>query len=92
MWAVLLTKSAQKQYDKAPLEVQESFLAWKSLVESSGPQALLLINGYWDHSLKGPWAGARSSSLSKKWRVVYSIEAQTIQVSVLKLSAHDYAR
>ena len=92
MWVVLLTKSAQKQYDKAPLEVRESFLAWKSLIESSGPQTLLLINGYWDHPLRGLWAGARSSSLSKKWRVIYTIEAKTVQVSVLKLSAHDYAR
>jgi len=92
MWTVLLTRRAQKQFDQAPREVQEAFLAWQALVVAAGPRALLAINGYWDHALKGEWAGLRASSLSKQWRVVYRVEAQVIQVAVARISAHDYRR
>jgi addiction module RelE/StbE family toxin len=52
----------------------------------------LAINGYWDHTLKGEWAGARASSLNKHWRVIYRVEADVIQVAVLRISSHDYGR
>lgn len=90
MWIVLLSKSAQKEFNKAPIRVQEEFLAWMNLIVASGPHALLTINGYWDHALKGDWSGARSSSLNKKWRVVYCIEEKSIKVMVLQISAHKY--
>ena len=89
MWVVVLTKKAQKEFDKAPVEIQESFVAWQVLIEASGPHSLQLINGFRDHSLKGEWAGARASSLSRLRRVIYRIEAHMIQVAVLRISAHD---
>lgn len=90
MWTLVLNKSAQKEFNKAPLRVQEEFLAWMNLVIASGPQALLSVNGYWDHALKGDWSGSRSSSLNKKWRVIYCIEETSIKVMVLQISAHKY--
>jgi addiction module RelE/StbE family toxin len=90
MWTVILNKSAQKEFNKAPIKVQEEFVAWMNLVSASGPQVLLSINGYWDHSLKGDWSGARSSSLNKKWRVIYYAEQKAIKVMVLQISAHKY--
>lgn len=92
MWIVLLSKQAQKEFDRSPKEIREAFLAWQNLVISSGPQALTLINGYWDHPLKGNWAGARASSLNKEWRVIYRIEERQVQVLVLRVSSHDYRR
>ena len=92
MWTLALAKKAQKEFNKAPIEIKESFIAWKDLVIASGPQALLLINGYWDHALEGEWSGARSSSLNKQWRVIYLVEVQTIRVAVLRISAHNYRR
>lgn len=92
MWLVVLSRQAQKDFGKAPREIQESFIAWQAVVTASGPQALRLINGYWDHALKGEWSGARSSSLKKSWRVIYRVEAQAVHVSVFRISAHDYRR
>jgi len=90
MWTVIISKSAQKELNKAPIRVQEEFLAWMNLIISSGPKVLLTINGYWDHSLKGDWQGARASSLNRKWRVVYYIDEKTIKIMVLQISAHKY--
>jgi hypothetical protein len=48
-----------------------------------------LIPGYRDHALKGEWKGARSSYLTKKWRVLYVIERERFEVLVLELNPHD---
>ncbi len=92
MWDVRLSKDAVKGLKRAPEPIQESFEAWVSLIRESGPAALRLINGYWDHALSGEWAGARSSSLKKDWRVIYVVEAQQVTVFVVRVSAHDYRR
>lgn len=90
MWIVLLNKSSQKAFNKAPKEIQEEFIAWSNLISATGPNSLQSINEYWDHALKGDWAGARSSSLSRKWRVIYSIKEKEVTVLVLQISAHKY--
>ncbi len=90
MWIVQIAKSAEKELKKAPLEIRNSFDAWKNLIEQYGPLGLQKINGYWDHSLKGEWKGARSSSLNGQWRVIYVVEAARIQILVLTVTPHDY--
>ena len=70
MWIVHIAKSAEKELKKAPLEIRDSFDAWKNLIEQYGPQGIKRINGYWDHALKGEWQGARASSLNQQWRVI----------------------
>lgn len=92
MWTVQLTKIAAKELDKAPHEIQVAFEAWRQIIESSGPDGLRLINGYWDHALKGEWSGARASSLNKAWRVIYTVQKSVVTVTVLRVSHHDYRR
>ena len=92
MWSVRRSKNATKELYKAPIRIREAFDAWANVVVESGPSALRLINGYWDHALSGEWQGARSSSLSKEWRVIYVVDAETVSVLVVRVSAHDYRR
>lgn len=92
MWLVKIAKSADKELKKAPVEIRDSFDAWKNLMEQLGPAGIQKINGYWDHALKGNWKGARASSLNKLWRVIYVIENQEISILVLKVTPHDYRR
>lgn len=90
MWTVLIEKKAQKELDKAPEEIQQAFDTWFYLVQAGGPETLKKINGYWDHPLKQQWEGCRASSLNKSWRVIYRAERDTVQVYVVRISAHDY--
>lgn len=92
MWVVEIAKPAEKELKKAPLEIRDSFDAWKNLIEQCGPQGIQRINGYWDHALKGEWKGARASSLSQQWRVIYLIEGSAIRILVLKVTPYDYRR
>ena len=92
MWKVSETRVIQKIIGKAPNEIQEEYEAWKELVRTSGPLSLREFPGYRDHALKGEWLGARSSSLNIKWRVIYVVRADQIEVLVLNLTPHDYRR
>jgi addiction module RelE/StbE family toxin len=92
MWIIQIVKSAEKELKKAPSEVRDSFDAWKNLIEQYGPSGIQRMNGYWDHSLKGEWAGARSSLLNQKWRVIYVVEGSAVRILVLKITPHDYRR
>lgn len=92
MWIVQISKSAEKELRKSPMHVRDAFDAWKNIIEQQGPLGIKAINGYWDHSLKGEWAGARSSSLNAQWRVIYVIENQAVTILVLKVTPHDYRR
>ncbi len=40
--------------------------------------------------LKGEWKGARSSYLTRKWRVLYMVEGDRFEVLVLEVNPHEY--
>ncbi len=92
MWIIEIEKSAEKELKKAPIEIRNSFDAWKNLIEQYGPAGIKRINGYWDHALKGEWSGARASSLNQQWRVIYVVDGQSVRILVLKVTPHDYRR
>jgi addiction module RelE/StbE family toxin len=90
MWEVLESRLCRKQLKKVPREVLEQYEVWKEIVVTSGPGAVRSIPGYRDHALKGEWKGARSSYLSRKWRVLYPIERDVLEVLVLEVNPHEY--
>ncbi len=92
MWMVEISKPAEKELRKMPLQIRDAFDAWRNVIEQQGPAGIQNINGYWDHALKGEWKGARASSLNNQWRVIYLIESQTIRILVLRITPHDYRR
>ena len=91
MWTVLEHRTkAAKVIDRAPPQVQRKYTGWKQLVEQDGPFELRRLPGYKDHALKGSWEGYRSSYLSDQYRVIYSIEQETVTVFVEQIGPHDY--
>lgn len=92
MWTVLEHKSVVKQLDKCPRHIAAEYELWRATVENSGPYAIRKIPGYRDHALEGKWKGFRSSSLDRKWRVIYQIHEDEIMVQIEELTAHDYRK
>jgi len=92
MWIVEIARPAEKELKKLPIEIRDSFDAWKNLIEQYGLSGVQRVNGYWDHALKGEWKGARSSSLNQQWRVIYFVEGRSVKILVLKITPHDYRR
>lgn len=90
MYTVFEHKKVSKQLEKTPLEVRKNYLAWKRIVELEGPQGLRLIKGFHDESLKGEWAGFRSSRLNLKWRVIYQVEKERLCIYVMEVNPHRY--
>jgi addiction module RelE/StbE family toxin len=92
MLIVEIARSAEKEIKKAPQAIRDSFDAWKNLIEHHDPPGVQIVNGYWDHALRGEWKGARASSLSEQWRVIYVVKGGTVKILVLKVTPHDYRR
>jgi addiction module RelE/StbE family toxin len=92
MWAIQISKSADKALKKAPIEIRNAFDAWKNVAQMSGVRGLKAINGFRDHAPKGDWEGARSTSLNTQWRVIYYVENNEVKICVLEVTPHDYRR
>ena len=92
MYRVETSKSADKTLRKAPIEIRNCFDAWVNIIQLQGVDGVKSINGYRDHSLKGDWEGARSSSLNDQWRVIYIVVEKEIKVFVFEVTPHDYRR
>jgi proteic killer suppression protein len=92
MWTILETSPARKEIGRCPHEILLKYEAWKSIVRLSGPVALRALPGLHDEALRGPWRGFRSSRLSHQWRVIYKVQNQTVTVSVVRVTPHDYRR
>lgn len=87
-------KRAEKDLDKAPKEILQSYETWARLIEIHGTSVLRKFLGYHDEMLRGEWEGFRSSRLNLKWRVIYQVsQSGEIEiVSVARVTAHDYRR
>lgn len=90
MWAVYEKRTLQKDLKKVPQDVLVRYEAWKRIVELSGPQGLKLISGFNDEALKGQWKGFRSSRLNIKWRLIYKVEKEVLEVYILEITPHKY--
>ena len=90
MWHIFEHKDFAKQCKKAPQQVLKKYELWKNLVFRHGPDILKEFPGYNDEKLKGKRKGRRSSRLSLKYRVVYSINDEEVSVYVLEITPHKY--
>ncbi len=90
MWTVLEEKSAVKTIDKLPPQAAANYTFWLAIVEQSGPQGLRAIKGFHDEKLSGKMAHLRSSRLTLQWRVIYSVNASTVTVTVEQITPHVY--
>ena len=83
-------KPVLKAIRRMPEDVVIRYEAWKRIVELEGPRGLRKVKGFHDESLRGKWKGFRSSRLGRKWRVIYLIKQEHLEVYVIELSPHDY--
>jgi len=90
MWKVLTTRDARKAIDALPPQVAEKYAAWTALVAQMGPQALRSVKSFHDEKLSGKLSHLRSSRLNLQWRVIYSVRADVVTVSVERVTPHDY--
>ena len=91
---VILSKNANKDLNKIPKHILIQFDLWVEIIEADGLKAMQKIKGYRDHALKGDRKGQRSSSLSRSWRVIYTLDKITSQlmVEVLEVNHHEYKK
>ena len=92
MWRIVESRAAVKALAKAPHEVLERYDIWLGIVRVSGPQGLRAVKGFHDEKLEGKLAGTRSSRLGIKWRVYYTVDADSVTVHVENVDAHKYGK
>lgn len=73
-----------------PSSVAKKYELWKNLVFRHGPDKLREFPGFHDEKLQGVRSGQRSSRLSLKYRVVYSVKKEIVAVLVLEITPHNY--
>ena len=93
MWQIEEHRRVDKQLSGAvPIDILKLYEKWKDIASLSGPQGLRVIKGFHDEALSGEWKGHRSSRLGLRWRVIYRVVANVLQIQVVHISAHDYRR
>lgn len=90
MWQILEKKTVTRALRRTPRPVLVRYEAWKRIVELEGPKGLRLIKGFHDEALKGEWRGHRSSRLGLKWRVIYAVKREHLEVYVVEVNPHEY--
>jgi addiction module RelE/StbE family toxin len=93
MWQIDEHRSLDKQLSRyIPIEILKRYEKWKDIARLSGQQGLRAIKGFHDEALAGEWKGYRSSRLGLKWRVIYRVVANVLQIQVIEVTPHDYRR
>ena len=92
MWRIYEHRRLDRAVKSIPDEILKRYEKWKDIVSLSGPEGLRHIKGFHAEALRGEWKGHRSSRLGIKYRVVYRIDRDMVEVYVIDLTAHDYRR
>jgi proteic killer suppression protein len=90
VWQILEHRSITATCRKLPPQVIKKYELWKDIVFAHGPEKLKEFPGFQDERLKGTRKGQRSSRLSLHYRVIYSVERDTVTVYVLEITPHKY--
>ena len=90
MWHIREHQKLNRVVEKLPLQVVKKYELWKSIVFRHGPDKLREFPGFHDEELKGEYEGMRSSRLNIQYRVIYSVEKQTITIYVIDITLHKY--
>ena len=90
MWRVFETTAAAKVIAALPRVELEKYQIWLQIVRLQGPQGLRAVKSFHDEKLSGDRKHQRSSRLSIKWRVIYTVESATVTVTVEEVTPHKY--
>lgn len=89
-WEVWEHKKIVKGMGSLPIQIIKKYELWKKLVIKHGPGVLGTLPGFHDEGLKGERVDRRSSRLSLKYRVIYSIDHNEVVVYVIEITPHRY--
>ena len=70
---VVVSRTAEKQLQKAPRYIAAKLVQWIDLVEDEGLEEARRVPGYHDEPLHGARRGQRSIRLNRSWRAVYVV-------------------
>lgn len=89
---VVISKSAQRDIKKAPVQVRRKLALWVQSVETIGLEEVRKVPGYHDEPLQGQRAGQRSIRLSRQWRAIYVVlgAGQLEFVEIQEVNPHVY--
>jgi proteic killer suppression protein len=89
---VILSKKAQKDITKIPLQVQSKLFWWIKSVMKFGIQQVRLSKGLHDEPLVGKRRGQRSIRLNRAYRAIYIVKlnGQVEFVEIIEVNKHDY--
>jgi toxin HigB-1 len=89
---VVISKSAQRDVKKAPVQVRRKLALWVRSVETVGIEAVRKVPGYHDEPLHGQRAGQRSIRLSRQWRAIYVMlrDGQLEFIEIQEINPHAY--
>jgi len=90
MWHIKEHRDIEKSCRKAPIAIVKKYELWKNIVFRHGPGKLREFPGFHDKKLKEQREGQRSSRLSLQYRVVYSVNSNTVTIYVLEITPHNY--
>ena len=80
-----LSKKLAKKKGGLPKSVRDEYEVWKVTIRNGGLEAIEADSSYNHKELKGGMRGLCSSRLSKKYRVIYSVDRPKQLVYVEKL-------
>lgn len=90
---ITISKMAQKQLSKAPVEIIEAVQKWVYSIEEIGIEETRKIGGkgLHDEPLKGELKSFRSIRLNRAWRLYYSIiNGEPRIVNIERIDKHEY--
>ena len=90
MWHIKEHRDMEKTCRKMPAADVKKYELWKDIIFRHGPEKLREFPGFHDEKLTGKREGQRSSRLSLKYRVIYTVEKEVVTVLVLDITPHEY--
>jgi len=90
MWHIKEHRDIERTCRRLPAPVVKKYELWKDIVFRHGPEKLKEFQGFHDEKLVGKREGQRSSRLSLKYRVIYTVEQEIVTVLVLEITPHNY--
>jgi mRNA-degrading endonuclease RelE of RelBE toxin-antitoxin system len=90
MWYIKEHRDIEKACRKLPAAVVKKYELWKDIVFRHGPEKLREFQGFHDEKLTGKSEGQRSSRLSLRYRVIYTVGKDIVTILVLEITLHDY--
>jgi plasmid maintenance system killer protein len=90
MWIIQEHIGVRKCCERAPKEVVRKYELWKDIVFRHGLEKLNEFPGFHDEKLRGQRKNQRSSRLNLQYRVIYTVNRDTVTVFVLEITPHKY--